>query len=667
MDKKINYLARTFEDYRSELINLSNKYYPEMSTNYNDSSVGSWFIDLVSSVADNLSYHIDRMYQETNVNSAKSKSSVLNLARMNGLNVVGPKASMCEVRISCTIEVDPTNISQPDWKYAPIVKRSTVVTAGNYNFQLTEDVDFASQFNTDGFSNRTYSPNRDNNNSITSYTVTKSVIAVNGTTRIYKKVIMKNDLKPFMEIILPDTNVMEIESIICKETGTFNFDPTIQEYYYDEEEYKLFNEDALTYRFFEVKSLSQQYRFGTSTNIDENVIFDRYNPEIYDDYTETVENSEVTQRTTRIYRGKWKPVRQKFITEYTDNGYMKVIFGSGINYDEVPTCMTKYGEYRASKLINNDMLGVLPREGWTMFILYRVGGGIETNLAPNSINGFGIVNAEFKNDVNLNPRKKGLVLNSLTVYNSSASVAGKDAPSVDEIKYMIKYNNSAQDRCVTVKDYQIKLYQMPPRYGCPFRSSVIEDNNKIVMSFLGLSANGKLNKYLPDRLVENVIEWMSHYKSINDYIEINSGKIYNLGFLIDLFIDKNYNTSTVLTNVIEKVREYMDVNAHDMGQDIFIGDLEKEITLVDGVLSLISLKIFNIYDGTYSSDKCPYPEYVYGESCNTYENVEFNTPEGCKSYQIDLDAIDRLLYSDYNSMFEILNPSTDIQIRCKTK
>ena len=253
------------------------------------------------------------------------------------------------------------------------------------------------------------------------------------------------------------------------------------------------------------------------------------------------------------------------------------------------------------------------------------------------------------------------------MYNSSASVAGKDAPSVDEIKYMIKYNNSAQDRCVTVKDYQIKLYQMPPRYGCPFRSSVIEDNNKIVMSFLGLSANGKLNKYLPDRLVENVIEWMSHYKSINDYIEINSGKIYNLGFLIDLFIDKNYNTSTVLTNVIEKVREYMDVNAHDMGQDIFIGDLEKEITLVDGVLSLISLKIFNIYDGTYSSDKCPYPEYVYGESCNTYENVEFNTPEGCKSYQIDLDAIDRLLYSDYNSMFEILNPSTDIQIRCKTK
>ena len=183
MDKKINYLARTFEDYRSELINLSNKYYPEMSTNYNDSSVGSWFIDLVSSVADNLSYHIDRMYQETNVNSAKSKSSVLNLARMNGLNVVGPKASMCEVRISCTIEVDPTNISQPDWKYAPIVKRSTVVTAGNYNFQLTEDVDFASQFNTDGFSNRTYSPNRDNNNSITSYTVTKSVIAVNGTTK----------------------------------------------------------------------------------------------------------------------------------------------------------------------------------------------------------------------------------------------------------------------------------------------------------------------------------------------------------------------------------------------------------------------------------------------------------------------------------------------------
>lgn len=671
MQKKINYLARTFEDYRSELINFSNKYYPEMTDDFSDTSVGSWFVDLVSSVADNLSYHIDRMYQETNVNSAKLKSSVLNLARTNGLKVPGAKASMCEVRISCTIDIDPENISQPDWRYAPILKRSSVVTAGNYSFQLDEDVDFGQQFNSDGFSNRTYAPNRNSNGSITSYTVTKSVIVVNGTTRIYKKVIMDRDLSPFMEIVLPDTNVMNVESVICKETGSYNETPAMQEYYFDEEEYKLSAEDVSTFRFFEVESLADQYRFGTATNIDNTVIMDKYNPEIYDDYTETPAitpdernvNYE-SQRTTRIYRGQWKPVTQKFITEYTDNGYMKLIFGAGVSYDEVPSGYTKYAEYRASKIINNDMLGVLPREGWTMYILYRVGGGIETNLAPNSINGFSLINVEFKNDVGLDSRKKGVVVNSFTVRNSSASVAGKNAPSTEEIKYLTKYNTSSQDRCVTVKDYQVKLMQMPPKYGAPFRSGVIEENNKIVMSFLGVKSNGRLTKYLPDRLVENVIEWMSHYKTINDYIEIKSGKIYNIGFLIDLFVDKNYNVSTVLTNVIEKIKDYMDINNHNMGDDIFVGDLEKEITLVDGVISLISLRVYNIYDGQYSSDKCPFPELVVTDNCNNNVSLEYRTPEGCKAFPIDLEAIDKVLYSDYDSMFEVLNDS-DIELKVK--
>ena len=671
MQKKINYLARTFEDYRSELINFSNKYYPEMTDDFSDTSVGSWFVDLVSSVADNLSYHIDRMYQETNVNSAKLKSSVLNLARTNGLKVPGAKASMCEVRISCTIDIDPENISQPDWRYAPILKRSSVVTAGNYSFQLDEDVDFGQQFNSDGFSNRTYAPNRNSNGSITSYTVTKSVIVVDGTTRIYKKVIMDRDLSPFMEIVLPDTNVMNVESVICKETGSYNETPAMQEYYFDEEEYKLSTEDVSTFRFFEVESLADQYRFGTATNIDNTVIMDKYNPEIYDDYTETPAitpdernvNYE-SQRTTRIYRGQWKPVTQKFITEYTDNGYMKLIFGAGVSYDEVPSGSTKYAEYRASKIINNDMLGVLPREGWTMYILYRVGGGIETNLAPNSINGFSLINVEFKNDVGLDSRKKGVVVNSFTVRNSSASVAGKNAPSTEEIKYLTKYNTSSQDRCVTVKDYQVKLMQMPPKYGAPFRSGVIEENNKIVMSFLGVKSNGRLTKYLPDRLVENVIEWMSHYKTINDYIEIKSGKIYNIGFLIDLFVDKNYNVSTVLTNVIEKIKDYMDINNHNMGDDIFVGDLEKEITLVDGVISLISLRVYNIYDGQYSSDKCPFPELVVTDNCNNNVSLEYRTPEGCKAFPIDLEAIDKVLYSDYDSMFEVLNDS-DIELKVK--
>lgn len=672
MDKKINYLARTFSDYRAELINFSNKYYPELSDDFNDSSVGAWFIDLVSSVSDNLSYHIDRMYQETNPNTAMLKSSVLNSARSNGLKVPGAKASMCEVKLSCSLPVDPNDISSPDWEYAPVLRRTSTVAAGNYNFHLTEDVDFKEQFNSEAFSNRTFTPNRNSNGSITSYTVSKTTIAINGTTRVFKKVLTATDIKPFMEIVLPDTNVMNVESIIFKESADFSQDPDIQEYYYDDEQYKTDENAAMTYRYFEVDSLADQWRFGSESNFDNNVIKDTFNPEVYEDYTETDTFGDTTSsRTSRYYKGKWKPITQKFITEYTDNGYMKVIFGSGIDYRDVPTGSTKYGEYRASKIINNDMLGVLPKQGWTMYILYEVGGGAETNLGAGAINSISLMNAQFHSDgPELLSRMKGQILNSMSVTNVTPSVAGKDAPSVDEIKYLTKYNTSSQERCVTLKDYKTRLMMMPPKYGAPYRSAVIEDNNKISMSLLGLNSLGKLDKSLPEALVNNILEYMSHYRSINDYIEVKSGRIYNIGFSVDVFIDKSYNSANVVSNIINKIKDYMDVEKHDMGEDIFIGDLEKEITLIDGVLSLISLRVYNIYSqnsGNYSTDKAPYPMLNEQTDCKATNLPVFNVSDGSQSYPIDLDAIDRVLYSDYNSMFEILNPTNDIQIRVKLK
>ena len=665
--KKINYLSRTFDDYKSELINFSNQYYPELADSYNDSSVGSWFIDLVAAVGDNLSYHIDRAYQETSINSATMKNTVLNIARTNGLKVPGPKSSMCEIELSCVLPLNNDG-DGPNWDYAPTLKRSTVVSAGNLNFQLNEDVDFGEQFNSEGFSNRTYTPSRDNNGIITAYTITKSTLAVNGSTRMFKKVILKQDLMPFMEVVLPERNVMNIESIIFKETSNFQKDPEVSEFYIDAEQYKMTKEAADTYRFFEVNSLAEQYRFGTEVKIDDGVLSDYLNPEIYDDYEEG--DTTMPSRTTRYYRGRWKPITQKFITEYTDNGYMKIIFGSGVQYDVLPTIKTKFAERVMSNMINNDMLGVIPKEGWTMFVLYRVGGGVSSNIGVGAINAISLTVAEFKqkttNDVNA-PNIKGKVLNSLSVTNVSPAVAGKDAPSTEEIKYLTKYNNSSQERCITVKDYKTRLMMMPPKYGAPFRASVIEDNNKIVMSMLGVTANGKLTKDLPETLVDNIIEYMSHYKTVTDYVEGRSGKIYNIGFSIDIFVSKTYDAPTVLTNVIEVIKEYMSINNHDMGENIFLGDLEKEITLVDGVVSIINFEVYSIYNGSYSSDKCPYPEKKVndGSTCSPVDNSTFKIDSSAESFNIDLDAIDHVLYSDYNSMFEVLNYDNDIQVKVK--
>ena len=671
MEKKINYLNRTFDGIKDELIKFSNQYYPEVADDFNDSSIGAWFIDLVSDVGDMLSYHTDRMYQETNIDSANLRSSVLNQARANGLKIPGRKSSICEIEVSCTLPTDTTNIHLPDWNYAPILQSTSIVSAGNYNFQLTEDINFAEQFNKDGFSNRKMVAARDGNGNITGYTVSKSSVVINGVTKIYKKVLYSNDIKPFMEIVLPEANVLNIESIIFKETTDFSTNPEIYEYYIDEEQYRVSSQAVMTYRFFECESLADQYRFGSEANIDNYIINDIYNPHLYDDYTEVIQKDgsgdTITARTSRYYRGKWKPLTQKFITEFTDNGYMKIIFGASNGYEDAPSDQTTYGDYAASKQINNDMLGVLPKEGWTMYVLYRIGGGVSTNLGPGSINKITLANVDWGgNTGNTDGSTRGKVLTSLTVTNISTAVAGKDEPSTQEIKAFMKYNTSSQNRAVTVKDYKVKLMQMPPKYGAPFRNTVVETNNKIEMDFLGINSQGQLDSALPQTLVENVLEYMSNYKQINDYIEIRSGRIYNIGLGIDVFVDKNYNPANVVTNIINIVKNYFDVNKHEMGDDIFVGDLEKEITLLDGVVSLIEVRIYKIWNGRYSPDKCPLPILIEGSACDITSAKPFNTPDGSESEQIDLAAVDKVLYGDYNSMYEIKNPTSDIQCRVRT-
>jgi len=665
MEKKINYLARDFQSIKEELINFSKKYYPEISDNFNDASVGAWFIDLLSAVGDDLSYHTDRMYQETNINSATLKSSVLNAARLNGVKIPGTKSSICEVELSITLPVSTKNIGSPDWVYAPLIKRGSIVGNSIYDFEISEDVNFAEQFNSDGISNRTFIPLRKSNGVIEQYKVTKTVIVYSGRSRIYKKVLSEAEVVPFMEIILPEQNVCNVESIIFKETADFNEDPEIYEFFIDEEEFWVGNEDIPTYRYFEVDSLADQFRFGTVSNISSGIV-NINNPEVYEDYTEGNDGSSST-RTSRYFKGKWKPLTQKYMTEFTDNNYLKIIFGNGTDIIENNLQnQTPYYKYISSKIINNNMLGLLPKAGWTMYVLYRIGGGVSANLGVGSINK--IINNKYAfpnndaDDVTL----KNNVIYSLSVTNKVTCVAGKDAPSIEEIKYLTKYSVGAQKRCVTLKDYKAMLMQIPPKYGCPFRCNVAEDNNKISISVLGVNNQGSLTTVLPKVLADNLVEYLSHFKTLTDYVEIRSGKIFNLGFEIDVFIDKNYTTSDVVASVINMVTEYMDIDKHDMGEDIFLGDMERQINEIDGVISLIDLKVYGISGNDYSSTPCPLPEKLSNDECNSEPTNTNNFGEN-SAFEIDLEKIDHVLYSDYDSMFEIKNPLNDIRIRVKLR
>jgi len=74
--------------------------------------------------------------------------------------------------------------------------------------------------------------------------------------------------------------------------------------------------------------------------------------------------------------GKWISVTRKFIREYTDLGFTKMILGGGTqdtsslcDFDTNTALVNQIGDF-----INNMSLGVTPTANTTMFIKYRVGG-----------------------------------------------------------------------------------------------------------------------------------------------------------------------------------------------------------------------------------------------------------------------------------------------------
>ena len=684
-ESRISYLNRTYDDYKNSIIDITQKYYPDIFNNYNDASIGNWLIDVQADIADNLSYNIDRTYQETNVDSANTKDALLNIARTNGLKIAGPKCAIVEIELSCKIPMNNgsvgnsgNNLATPDESYCPYVKRGTLVSDGANTFEIVEDVDFKSEFDSNGIGNRQRIPNRDGNGNIINYIYKKLTIARAGQTRIFKKVIKNADLEPFMNFTINDSNICNVESIILKQGTNLSNDPTFAEFYVDQESY-LDKKGLPVQRYFEVDNLIDQYRFG--------YVIDENSSGYYDPVWEVVEefnyvdedgtivlddnNNPVTETVRMAMKGQWKRVKNKFITEFTDSGKLKITFGSGIRnaYGTIPTDAMEFTQYMMSRMEANDYMGVLPESGTTMYVLYRVGGGEISNVGANTITSITSLNMYCEgncNDPN-DAKKKISVRNTMTCNNPTPSYGGKDAPSNEEIRYLIKYNASSQNRCVTVKDYYSRISQIHPKYGCPFRHNVVEENNKVIVYTLGLDYQGKLMTQLSETVGNNIKEYLKEYKMVNDFVEIRSGKVINLAFDCYIYIDKAYDSSEVINRVINLIQDYMDIRRHIMGEDIFLGDLEKEISKEDGVVNLISLRCYNkvgAADG-YSSNEIGQSTVDY-TSC---ADMNRYAPLGgfMQDNEIDLNESDKVLYGSIDSMFEVRYPERDIRVMTKVR
>jgi hypothetical protein len=604
MAKKISYATRDFAGLRQELVNLTNDYYPDLVKNTNDASIFSVLLDLNAAVADNLHFHIDRVWQETILDFAQQRQSLFHIAKTYGIRIPGvrPSVALCDFSVNVPVRGD-----KEDERYLGVLKGGAQVSGGGQIFETIEDIDFSNPFNSKGEPNRLKIPNFDSNNSLISYTITKREAVVNGVTRIYRRVINQVDQKPFLKLYLPEQNVLGVVSIIHKDGTTFGANPTSTEF------------TTSTNKWYEVKSLMQDKVF--------------------------IPNTTSVSDKNNFKAGDYMPVSNKFLTEYTPEGYFSLTFGSGTvdPLDNLDNYITSNMKVNIASFLNNMSLGSVPKVNSTLFVKYRIGGGKDSNLGVNVITS--VDSVEF-NIQGPNSTINTQVEDSLSVTNITPAIGGADQPTIEEIRNMVAYNFAAQNRAVTLNDYKSLIETMPSTFGAPAKVNVMEEDNKVRIKLLSYDENGNLTDTVSNTLKNNILNYLSEFRMINDYLDIVSGEVIDMGLEVDLVIDKNTSQTDVIKTAIENVVDFFAIEKRKMGDPLFVGDLSKSIGNVSGVVNVVDVRVFGKIGGEYSSS----------EVSQSYKD---NTTK-------EIQQSDNTIFMKSNQIFQIRFPNKDIKIRIKT-
>jgi hypothetical protein len=600
-EKKISYTTRDFQGIRTELINFTRQYYPDLVQNFNDAGIFSVFLDLNAAVTDNLQFHIDRSIQETVLQFAQQRSSVFNIARTYGLKIPGQRPSVTLVDFSITVPAfgDKENLS-----YCGILRRGAQVLGAGQPFETVYDIDFSSAVNAEGSPNRLKIPNFDSNGKVINYTIIKREVVVNGVTKVFKRVVTPNDVRPFFELFLPEKNVLGVTSVLIKEGTQYVTIPPAQEFL------------SQNNRWYEVKALMEDRVF--------------------------IEDPTKTSDSPGIKVGKYVTTTDKFITEYTPEGFFKMTFGGGNTSaeDQLREFARDGLSFDLSKYTNNLTLGSALKPNTTMFIQYRVGGGSNSNLGINVINQIGTVNFAV-NGPSDNVNRS--VINSLRCNNVTAAIGGANNPSTEEVRQMVSFNFSAQNRAVTINDYESIIRTMPSQFGAPAKVTITEENNKIKIKLLSYDSDGKLTEITSNTLKQNIANYLSNYRMINDYISVESANVIDLSTNVDVVLDASQNQGTIVTQIIDIITQYFSPSNRQMGENVYVSEIRKRIQNLDGVISISDVQFFNKVGGQYSSSQTS-QRYI---------------DPATKQIELIADTI----FAEPTQMYQIRFPNKDINVR----
>lgn len=638
--KDINYLSKDFNSFKQNLVEYVKSYFPGTYKDFSENSTGMMFIELASYVGDVLSYYIDYQFKEGFIQYASERNNVVTLANYLGYKPKPSTAAATELDIMQLVpsKVGDDGRNVPDMKFALNIRPGLEVLASNDTdvvFRTTDSVNFAETDPQNPTQIQVFQ--RDQNGQPTFYLLKRKIKASAGTSKTHTTTV--GTAEEFFEIELPDTNVLEIESVTDSMGNKWHEVPYLSQdtVLVEEPNSDKFSPHTSQYANlvpYILRYLKTSKRFTTLVNSDN---------------TTTLEFGQGTDR-----------LDEELIIPSLDNIGRAV--GSNKNFD-VP--------YDPANFLKTDSYGESP-SNTTLTVKYYAGGGLNSNVKSNTLNNISII--EFNDsDQYLSATEQNIlttIKSSVTINNPEPALGGRDAESIDEIRIKGLASFSSQNRAVTRDDYVIRAYSMPTKFGSVAKAFVTKDgildtksqldilkstselndevipsgmntvygeiNNPFAVNLYVLSYDENKKLVNPNKLVlENLSTYLSQYRLVTDGLNITSAFVINIGVEFEISVFHNYNKKEVLYSAIDTVKNFFNIDKWQISQPIELGSLELELSKVAGVKSISRLDIKNltVKDGDYSENE----------------------------YDIGGATINKILYPSMDpSIFELKFPGRDI-------
>lgn len=618
--KQINYVSKTFSDFRQNLIEFTKAYYPNTYSDFNETSPGMMFIEMASYLGDVLSFYIDNSFKENLLAYAEQQENVISIAQFLGYK---PKLTSPATTTAKVYQLAPSLLKNgeyvPDPKYLLKIQAGSTFTTNGQNiiqFRLIEDVDFSDVTAED------YIINTLTGGVPETFIVTKEAKLIAATEKT--TTFTFGSAQKFTSVTLPDNNIIGINSVV----------------------------DSNGNNWYEVDYLAQD------------VIMDDL------DVTDNGESGILPAQKLRL-----RKVPYRFVTRINRELKTDMVFGSGVDnsselnltLDSRQIANSQYGNTVKNILgnvslnninfLNNNAYGLAPANT-TLTVTYWVGGGVDSNTPSNTI--VNVDNLIVTNDTTGFTSSQLTAFNAavqtVTVNNDIPATGGGAGESIDETRENALGFFNAQNRTVTAEDYTIRAYSLPSKYGRIAKAIAVRDEqinriqalsdrtyvtnpvkpNSINLYTLGYDKEGKLTT-LNTIVKENLARYLEQYRLLTDDVNILDAFVINIGVNFDITVFRNYNVRDVLARCIGTIQDFFDSSKWSIGQPIILADLTYLIGSVDGVQNVKNVEIFN--------------KYQFKDGVN-YQNYR---------YPIDEATVNGIIYTSLDpSIFELKYPQTDI-------